>query len=52
VFHKLTFVCSLVFLVAGSLGDLVVPVTLKYAIDVWTLKRQSLRLSAVLFFVS
>lgn len=32
-FLKLTFLCSLVFLIAGSLGDLVVPVTLKYAID-------------------
>ena len=32
-FLKLTFLCSLFFLIAGSLGNLVVPVALKYAID-------------------
>lgn len=33
IFLKLTFLASLVFLVAGSIGDLVVPLTFKYAID-------------------
>ena len=32
-FLKLTFLISLIFLIAGSVMDLVVPVTLKYAID-------------------
>jgi ATP-binding cassette subfamily B protein len=33
LFVKLTFLVSLVFLVLGALGDLVVPLTLKYAVD-------------------
>jgi ABC-type transport system involved in Fe-S cluster assembly fused permease/ATPase subunit len=36
LFRKFTFLLSLFFLIAGSLGDLVVPVTLKYAVDQMT----------------